>query len=292
MNKMQTHYARFTWMELDLSSNEEIFEYVRCFASSPNNQWKTNVIHHNQRIIGKINISMQRLDGSYLWTSWIRCEHDFSNATAIRFRRHYNGNRRSITLSFDCWQCSHTQVCFLCSSLNVFTREFLSFSTETRKSFLNKNVIRRRENTKRLGSIEQILGRTQLHWRVSETNALEFFHERNSKGERFEVRWSARPKIWFSLFFFVLLQRFVPSKADLSVFEAIGKAPAGNLTHVQRWYRHIASFTTQERNAWGGQALPQVAGGKPTVAAPAKAAGKHIDNTFHSRQCNWLELTL
>lgn len=57
------------------------------------------------------------------------------------------------------------------------------------------------------------------------------------------------------------------------MFEAIGKAPAGNLAHVQRWYRHIASFATQERSAWGGQALPQVAGGKPTVAAtPAKAA--------------------
>lgn len=80
-------------------------------------------------------------------------------------------------------------------------------------------------------------------------------------------------KIWFPFFRSVAF-RFVPSKADLSVFEAIGKAPAGNLTHVQRWYRHIASFTTQERNAWGGQALPQVAGGKPTVAAPAKAAGK------------------
>lgn len=140
-----------------------------------------NVIHHNQQRIGGINISMQPLDGGYLWTSWIRCEHGFSNATAIRFRRHYNGNRQSITLSFDWWQCSHTQVCFLCSSLNVFTREFLPISTETRKSFLNKNVIRRRENTKRLGRIEQILGRTQLHWRVSETKCIGIFHERKKE---------------------------------------------------------------------------------------------------------------
>lgn len=63
--------------------------------------------------------------------------------------------------------------------------------------------------------------------------------------------------------------RYAPSKADLSVFEAIGKAPAGTVAHVQRWYRHIASFSTQERSSWGGQALPQVAGAKPTTAPAA-----------------------
>lgn len=51
----------------------------------------------------------------------------------------------------------------------------------------------------------------------------------------------------------------------------MGKAPAGNAPHVQRWYRHIASFSAQERNAWGGQALPQVAGAKPTTQAAAAA---------------------
>lgn len=65
------------------------------------------------------------------------------------------------------------------------------------------------------------------------------------------------------------ISSYTPSKADLSVFDALGKAPTGNVPHVQRWYRHIASYSTQERNAWGGQALPQVAGGKPTVAAAA-----------------------
>lgn len=64
---------------------------------------------------------------------------------------------------------------------------------------------------------------------------------------------------------------YTPSKADLSVFEALGKAPAGSVPHVQRWYRHIASFSAQERNAWGGQALPQVAGAKPTTQAAAAA---------------------
>lgn len=67
-------------------------------------------------------------------------------------------------------------------------------------------------------------------------------------------------RVWF---------RYTPSKADLSVFEAIGKAPAGTVADVQRWYRHIASFSAQERSSWGGQALAQVAGGKPTTAPAA-----------------------
>uniref|UniRef100_A0A0C9R5P7 Ef1beta protein n=2 Tax=Endopterygota TaxID=33392 RepID=A0A0C9R5P7_9HYME len=64
---------------------------------------------------------------------------------------------------------------------------------------------------------------------------------------------------------------YSPSKADLSVFEALGKAPAGSFPHVQRWYRHIASFEAAERAAWGGSPLPQVAGAKPTVAAAPAA---------------------
>ncbi|XP_067626673.1 probable elongation factor 1-beta [Eurosta solidaginis] len=64
---------------------------------------------------------------------------------------------------------------------------------------------------------------------------------------------------------------YTPSKADLSVFDALGKAPTGNFPHVQRWYRHIASYQAGERAAWGGSPLPQAAGGKPTVAAPAAA---------------------
>lgn len=63
--------------------------------------------------------------------------------------------------------------------------------------------------------------------------------------------------------------RYAPSKADLSVFDALGKAPTVNVPHVQRWYRHIASFSAQERNAWGGQAVPQVAGAQPTTQAAA-----------------------
>ena len=60
---------------------------------------------------------------------------------------------------------------------------------------------------------------------------------------------------------------YTPSKADLSVFDALGKAPNAEFAHIQRWYKHIASFDTKERSSWGGAPLPQTAGAKPTVAA-------------------------
>lgn len=61
------------------------------------------------------------------------------------------------------------------------------------------------------------------------------------------------------------------------MFDALGKAPAGSAAHVQRWYKHIASFSAQERSAWGGQALPQVAGAKPTTAPAAAADDDDVD---------------
>ncbi|ETN62241.1 elongation factor 1-beta2 [Anopheles darlingi] len=70
---------------------------------------------------------------------------------------------------------------------------------------------------------------------------------------------------------------YVPSKADLSVFEALGKAPAAANVNALRWYNHIASFNAKERAAWGGQALPQAAGAKPTVAAAAAADDDDVD---------------
>jgi hypothetical protein len=78
---------------------------------------------------------------------------------------------------------------------------------------------------------------------------------------------------WFqrvvtSNFLFSLrINRYAPSKADLSVFDALGKAPAATYANIARWYRNIASYSSAERSAWSGSAVPQVAGGKPTVAA-------------------------
>jgi len=68
---------------------------------------------------------------------------------------------------------------------------------------------------------------------------------------------------------------YVPSKADTSVFDAIKNVPT--LPNVQRWHRHIKSFTATERNAWGGQPIAQIAGAQPTVATAAKPAADDDD---------------
>lgn len=54
--------------------------------------------------------------------------------------------------------------------------------------------------------------------------------------------------------------------------------PTGSVQHVQRWYRHIASFSDAERKAWGGSALPQVSGGQPTVKPATTAAAADDDD--------------
>lgn len=64
--------------------------------------------------------------------------------------------------------------------------------------------------------------------------------------------------------------RFVPTKADVSVLGAI-KDVGSAYPHVQRWQRHISSFSDAERNVWAGQLLPQLAGAQPTVQKPTAA---------------------
>lgn len=61
------------------------------------------------------------------------------------------------------------------------------------------------------------------------------------------------------------------------MFTALGKAPSKDVANVARWYRHIASFTSQERQAWGGSAVPQVSGATTTTAAPAAADDDDVD---------------
>merc|ERR1711936_937499 len=69
---------------------------------------------------------------------------------------------------------------------------------------------------------------------------------------------------------------YVPSQADVAVYEAVGKAPAASLAHVLRWFNQMASYKNQS-------SLPGVkkpvdsygpAGGK---AAPAAAADDDED---------------
>jgi elongation factor 1-beta len=77
--------------------------------------------------------------------------------------------------------------------------------------------------------------------------------------------------------------RFNPTKADSSVFDALGKAPAAQYVNIGRWYRHIASYNKQERDAWTGTAVPQVSGGNTTCQkAPAAAADDDDVDLFGS----------
>ncbi|XP_017867770.1 PREDICTED: probable elongation factor 1-beta [Drosophila arizonae] len=71
---------------------------------------------------------------------------------------------------------------------------------------------------------------------------------------------------------------YTATKADVSVFDALGKAPAASYANIARWYRHIASYEASERSAWAGAPLPQLTGGKPTVDAPAKPAADDDDD--------------
>ncbi|OWR42400.1 elongation factor 1 beta [Danaus plexippus plexippus] len=63
---------------------------------------------------------------------------------------------------------------------------------------------------------------------------------------------------------------YVPSQADVQVFEEVGKAPAASLPHALRWYNHIASYSSAERKAWADGVSPLSAGAKPTAPAAAK----------------------
>ncbi|CAL1538781.1 unnamed protein product [Lymnaea stagnalis] len=66
------------------------------------------------------------------------------------------------------------------------------------------------------------------------------------------------------------IEGFVPSQADISVYEALGKAPAANLAHALRWYNHITSYQSQ-KDSLPGVKKPVGSYG-PAGSAPAPAA--------------------
>ncbi|XP_078100467.1 elongation factor 1-beta [Sander vitreus] len=47
------------------------------------------------------------------------------------------------------------------------------------------------------------------------------------------------------------IEGYVPSQADVAVFEAIGGAPAADLCHALRWYNHIKSYQSQKNSLPG-----------------------------------------
>ena len=64
----------------------------------------------------------------------------------------------------------------------------------------------------------------------------------------------------------ISIYRYVPSQADVAVFDALKKAPAKDAApHAARWYAHIASFEAAGRKQFPKSqkdAASYVAGGK------------------------------
>ena len=62
------------------------------------------------------------------------------------------------------------------------------------------------------------------------------------------------------------IEGYVPSQADLAVFDALKKAPVKDIApHAARWYAHIASFEAAGRKQFPKSqkdAASYVAGGK------------------------------
>ncbi|XP_013075245.1 elongation factor 1-beta-like [Biomphalaria glabrata] len=67
------------------------------------------------------------------------------------------------------------------------------------------------------------------------------------------------------------IEGFVPSQADVAVYEAVGKAPAANLSHALRWYNHITSYQSQ-KDSLPGVKKSLDSYGPAGTAAPAKPA--------------------
>ena len=51
----------------------------------------------------------------------------------------------------------------------------------------------------------------------------------------------------YATYWFYRLFSYVPSQADVAIFEALSGAPAETLVHARRWYNHINSYSADER---------------------------------------------
>ncbi|XP_042260227.1 elongation factor 1-beta [Thunnus albacares] len=71
------------------------------------------------------------------------------------------------------------------------------------------------------------------------------------------------------------IEGYVPSQADVAVFEAISAAPPADLCHALRWYNHIKSYQSQKSSLPGvkkplGQYGPAGVADSTSGSAPAK----------------------
>ena len=60
--------------------------------------------------------------------------------------------------------------------------------------------------------------------------------------------------------------RYQPSQADVTTFQALGKAPNSSFPHALRWYNHIKSFSAAETSKFPGVAAAPAAASKPAAA--------------------------
>ncbi|KAK5847388.1 hypothetical protein PBY51_016520 [Eleginops maclovinus] len=76
------------------------------------------------------------------------------------------------------------------------------------------------------------------------------------------------------------IEGYVPSQADVAVFDSLPGAPSADLVHALRWYNHILSYS--QRNSLPGVKKPLGQYGPPGVAdttsGPAPSAAKVEDD--------------
>merc|ERR1712112_307956 len=70
------------------------------------------------------------------------------------------------------------------------------------------------------------------------------------------------------------IEGYVPSQADTSVFEALGKAPSADNAHALRWYNHIKSFGAGMKQF--AKANKDYVGGAPAAAEEDDEEKKRI----------------
>ncbi|XP_071335617.1 elongation factor 1-beta [Trachinotus anak] len=79
------------------------------------------------------------------------------------------------------------------------------------------------------------------------------------------------------------IEGYVPSQADVAVFEAISSPPTANLCHALRWYNHIKSYQDQKNSLPGvkkplGQYGPAGVADTTSSSTPATASKDDDDD--------------
>lgn len=72
------------------------------------------------------------------------------------------------------------------------------------------------------------------------------------------------------------IEGYLPSQADVEVFAAIGETKVDAFPHIARWYKHIASYTEEERKAFPAPAAAK-AEEKPAEEAKAEEDDDDFD---------------